>query len=180
MTPGPAHMDLQNRALAWLANKATGRGFRGGLEIPLAEGYVADAAAVGSFQNRWDKRFTNDDFAERVTLDYGDGVVREGVKCQVQHAIVFEAKADLSDLQSTFRKDGSGPHANRQKPIGSLHWLVVPQEAYAWTATLDRVPSFWGVLGSSGNGLRIIRDAEHCQMTREQYCEFCASILWYQ
>jgi len=47
------HDQLAELALVWLANKATSKGIAGATEVSVTHGYVADAAALVSFQYQY-------------------------------------------------------------------------------------------------------------------------------
>jgi len=168
------HIALQNRSLVWLLNKTTQRGIRGGLEIPLNVGYVADAACVCDFKRSIEERYTGkrtDHNPTRHNLDIKSGTHRS-------NALVFEIKVDLPDLLATFTKGGGG---NRSFPVGNLHWLVIPRGRYElWGNSLRGVPDFWGILEESGKGLAERRKPRYMGMGDASYHKFCASILWYQ
>lgn len=130
------HEELTLRAIRWLHNRVSFRGIRYATEIHLAKGYVADAVAIGGFQGQFHSRYIDlsglrpDEQTEWLTIH------------------VFEAKATRADFISTFG-DNPGKHGNRHKPIGGLHWVVVP----AGIVKPEEVPSFWGLLEARGRGL---------------------------
>jgi len=160
LMPSELHVALQNKALAWLANKVTGRGLRGGLEIPIAPGYIVDALAVCDFQYQFEQRYYSELAAPPPSV------------------CVFEAKATLADFQSTFGEH-AGSHQNRHVPVGTLHWIVVPRSAN-WRNSFDNRPKFWGILQERGSGLTELYRPLAMPISDAEYYSICASILWYQ
>jgi len=59
--PSERHNRLAEAGLVWLRNKLTGRGLRGGFEVPVADGYVADAVGLGTFQWRYAATYIGED-----------------------------------------------------------------------------------------------------------------------
>ena len=144
------HEELSHRALTWITNMATGRGFRGDVEIPINKGYIADAAGQLSFQWRFYKRYG---------IAFG-----ELLSC------IFESKVSRPDFFRTF--DGK---SNRHSPIASLHWVVTPKEL----VSIEEVPDFWGLLEDSGNGLREIKKPIFQIASLAQHDALASAILWY-
>lgn len=170
MAPGAKHLDLQRRSLNWLRGRMTGRGMRGALEVYLDTGYVADAVAIGSLQSRYNEIYWNahhQDKKDRYEFmhheRYTDGV------------FVFEAKATRADFLSTFG-NRHGPHANRFKPIGTHHWVVVAKGVL--TPDDFSKLAFWGVLEQVGNGLREIRKPYWCSISFARIQEIGYTLLW--
>lgn len=165
MAPSDLHIDLQHRPFAWLRSRITRRGFRGGVEIPIAKGYIADAVATADFQSRFDREYTNQALGQMPT----------------PHMMVFEAKVSVSDLRKSFK--GTNGHANRLTPIGSLHWVVIPTfakgERGLWLSALETAPEFWGILQARGHGLSEIRPPEHCALSVDSYRALCVDVLWF-
>lgn len=165
--PSELHNMLAKLALRWLHNKVTGRGLRGGFEVPMAVGYVVDAAAICCLQQRFAETYIGEEYFERpnaFTL-----VVPEVV-------FVFEAKATRSDFLSTF---GNGPrHENRKSvtdAVAHFHYCVCPHKV----AKPEELPPFWGLLQTRGAGLGVIRRAEFCDVGRSVVTEAAYNILWY-
>lgn len=158
------HNRLAELALRWLENKATGRGLRGGFEVPIAEGYVADAVALCCFQERFARQYVGKGI---VHLDDYTLVVPE-VAC------IFEAKATRSDFLATF--SAGEHHKNRKYPVGSLHWCVAARNA---VKTADELPAFWGLLTPRGTGLTEVRAPLFCQQSEATLHKLAYQVLWY-
>lgn len=169
--PCDKHLDLQNRPFSWLASRITGRGLRGGMEIPVAQGYVADAVIACDFQYRHEIRYYGNP-------TYYDWHKNAGVK--TSSILIFEAKATLADFQSTFG-GRDNEHANRLIPVGTLHWVIIPKGCYSsWSSSIKKLPAWWGILEESGKGLRELKQPEPCAITADAYNAICMRILWYQ
>jgi len=141
---GPLHFQLTRRVDGWLASRRTGCGSYTATEVYLAEGYVADAVAIASFQHRfW------------VAVGGKGHIVPERL------SIIFETKVSRGDLLSTFSPTRNG---NRRSPIGNLHYLIVADGL----SCADCLPDWWGILKQSGRGLREIRPARFCEITDTQ------------
>ena len=126
------HQELSARALRWLAARATVKGIVGATEIALRRDYVADAVAIASFQERLLRRYLKTDTTCHMMNEF---------------VCVFEVKVTRADFLGTFGP--SAKHNNRQQPVGTMHWIVVPKglvEPY-------EAPPFWGLLEASGRGL---------------------------
>lgn len=162
--PGEKHNQLARMGLRFLRAKTTGQGMRGGFDVPLATGYIADAAVLCSLQIRYADRYIGKQNFERIS-DY-ETVIPE-VLC------VFEAKATRADFLSTF---GDGPkHENRKTPIGNLHWCV----AGRGVARAEEMPGFWGLLEVRGLGLRCLRAPVYQPMEEAAQNAAAYQILWY-
>lgn len=153
------HAELATRSLRWLASRSTGRGIVGATEIEVMQGYIADAVALAGFQLR---------FLERYTIN------SEAIRPRIQEfACVFEVKVSVPDFNSTFGT--TDKHANRHKPVGSLHWCVTPKNMVAPSL----LPEFWGLLEASGQGLREVRMPRACVVSRPTIHKIAYQILWY-
>lgn len=158
--PSREHDVLADKALIWLANRATHTGIRGAREIQIANGYVADACAIGWLQYHWyrdyldrselhKKRFrpirhpSPGDLPWIAPKDYNvaDEIDRDW-------CYLFESKISRADFWSTFNH--SDKHANRREPMANLHWIVTP----CGMIQQQEVPDFWGLLEVSGGGLK--------------------------
>ena len=158
--PSELHQELTQRALVWVRKMATLRGCRRGFEIPVAQGYVADAIALCSFQNRFSCEYLLEE--ERRTRFM-----------EPEHICIFEAKQSRADFLKTF---GPGPnHVNRHEPIGTLHWCIAPRGLIK----PDEVPGFWGLLEPAGRGLREIKRPVFCHQEDARLFEVAYMVLWY-
>jgi len=162
--PSEKHNTLSRMAIAWINNKVTGRGIRGGFEVSVAEGYVADAVVLCSFQQRYAERFIGKENFERLSdFTY---LIPE-VLC------VFEAKATRADFQGTF--GGGERQANRHEPVGSLHWCVTPRKL----VLPEELPDFWGLLQTRGLGLEVVRRPVYYKVNDRVLEKAAYQILWY-
>jgi hypothetical protein len=154
------HDELKVMALTWLRNKVTGKGLRGTTEVQLADGYVADAVALCSLQNRFFQQYTacGCPVADRFDVNY--------------FACIFEAKASRGDFLSTF--NNSNKHQNRHKPVGNLHWCVTP----SGLVKADELPEFWGLLESRGSGLREIKQPKLNVIAEPAFDAIAHKLLW--
>jgi len=178
MRKASKHDDLALMALTWLRNKVTARGMRATTEVCLAEGYVADAVALGGFQygfltkycKAWNKKPIEgtsvwDDVQKKFVYKRSDGISN-------YFACIFEAKATRSDFLHTF---GSGPnHQNRHQPIGSLHWCVTPRKLI----NPDELPDFWGLLEEYGSGLHEVKKPKLNILAESQMDKIAHQLLW--
>lgn len=155
MAPSNKHLDLSRRALVWLSSQSTKRGIRGACEVQLAKQYVADAAALGSFQWRFFEQYC------RIA-----GVPTQETMCY--WLSIFEVKVSRADFFATFR-DHTG---NRHLPSGNLHWCVTP----AGLIDSSELPDFWGHLISAGGGLREVKAPRLCSVS-EQTLDGAAHVL---
>lgn len=156
------HDQLAGKALTWFASRCTRRGARGGFELSLNNGYVADAVALGSFQYRFHQAY-------KCHWGYGREFKWNYFLC------TFEAKASRGDFQGTFGpKATNGNHANRWEPITHLHWIVVSKGI----CTPEEGPGFWGILEEAGQGLREIRCPAFNELTEQALDRFAHSLLW--
>ena len=88
-----------------------------------------------------------------------------------EFACFFEAKASRADLMTTFGRPGS----NRYRPIGSLHWVVVP--SLQIVGLLD--VGSWGILIASGGGLREVKAPGYHALTHTALYRIAYNLLWY-
>lgn len=168
------HNQLAERALIWLANRATQVGIRAAIEVQLDKGYIADAVAVGWLQHRFYVDYCCRSELQPMTQRYN--VLEQKIESigEIERSMiyVFEAKATRSDFLSTF---GPGPkHQNRHTPLGSLHWVVVAKGI----ARPEEVPGFWGLLEWSGCGLSERKRPIIQITTREHERMIAERILW--
>ena len=166
--PSELHNTLAEMAFKWLANKATGRGVRGGFEVPLADGYVADAVALCTFQWRHATKYIGKDHIHQTRMTW------EVPEC----VCVFESKASRADFLSTFGP--SDKHANRAEPVGHFHWCVCARGI----AEPEELPEFWGMLSPRGIGLGELRQPRYCGVDPKELPDdviqaAAYSILWY-
>lgn len=162
------HDTLAEMGLRWLA--ARSGSFRGATELPIAPGYVADAAALCVMQHsEYFRRCKgwNAEVPSQIHYDLRGPGIPDYFSC------IFEAKAFRSDFQSTFHCE-KGPHLNRQTPMVHLHWIVIepgvcqPQE----------VPLHWGLLVRYGRGLKELVRPKYCQLGRICVLELAERMLW--
>ena len=168
MAPGVLHKDLTERSIKWLRGRLTGKGMRGDREVYVAQGYVADAVALGNLQQRYDLEYWANHHQDRQFN-------HRHHERHHEQAFVFEAKATRSDFLSTF---GSpyGNHENRFTPIGTHHWVVIAK-GIVKPEEIENL-QFWGVLIQSGNGLREIRPPYWCNIERQNILKLAHTILW--
>lgn len=124
----------------WLNSRCTQRGMRFAHEVSLGPGYVADGVAIASLQYRHEVEYT------RAKPAHGTLKVLGRTEAAGPWVCVFEAKATRSDYYATFGAESQ----RRQKPIGSLHWVVTPKGLLK----PEELPPFWGLLERVGGGLR--------------------------
>jgi|SRR5581483_8413481 len=149
MPPSKLHCDLTDRVLGWMRRRVTGVGFDYASEVYLADGYVADAVVIGSLQHRFWLEVTSSDIEEFRSLGDMDRVI-----APEKLVMVFETKVSRQDFMCTFNGSKEG---NRRKPIGNLHYLIIPQALKCE----DHLPEWWGILEQSRKGLRQIRQAKY-------------------
>lgn len=160
------HSELIRRSLIWLSNIATGKGIRGCPEITLCEGYVADAGAIMNLQRAWGNRFFKNTEPSIVSDDF---------------TFIVEAKASRSDYMKTFKH---GKHfGDRMQPMANFHFIVVASGVLpsylSYDVAKEEIPSFWGCLEESRNGLRLIKVPEYCHNPSISLHEFGYRILRY-
>lgn len=160
--PSPLHTELIRRALCWLSNIATQKGIRGCPEIILSEGYVADGGAIMNLQWKWQCKFMTDEQRLKREIDCDD------------YTFVIESKASRSDFQKTFVH---GKHlGDRLTPKANFHFIVTAKNVVNFPS---EIPSFWGHLEESRNGLRLIRAPQYCPQPISSIHEFAYRILRY-
>ncbi len=139
-------------------------------EVRLAEGYVADAVALGSFQMRYDERYWYNHHKDSLINRICNQSERKG-----ESVFVFEAKATRADFLNTFGQR-YGNHENRFTPVGTHHWVVVTQ-GIAKPEEIERL-KFWGVLEQSAGGLKEIRSPYWCKIEWTDVLKIAHTILW--
>lgn len=162
--PGKLHNILSEMALRWLNCKVTGRGLRGGYEVPIVAGYVADAVGLCAFQSRFCDLYIGDKNYKRINPYC---VIRPEVAC------IFEAKATRSDFLSTFGKSNQDP--NRATPVGNLHWCVCGRGI----AKPEELPDFWGLLSVRGTGLTEHKRPLFMPTSEATIHQIAYQVLWY-
>lgn len=162
--PGELHNTLAVMALRWLNAKVTGRGLRGGFEVSVADGYVADAVGLCTFQLRFAEQY--------VGKKQLDGVDAWTVRVP-EIVAIFESKASRQDFLATF---GSGDrHANRLTPVGNLHWCVCARGI----AKPEELPEGWGMLQVRGSGLTELRPPNFYHQSQATLHKLAYRVLWY-
>jgi len=162
--PSELHNTLAVMALRWLNAKVTGRGLRGGFEIPVADGYVADAVGLCTFQHRYATKYIAAELLERV--DEFTMIVPEVVG-------IFEAKASRADFLATF---GDGDrHRNRLTPVGHFHWVVCARDI----AEPGELPEGWGMLEVRGRGLTELRPPNFYHQSQATLHRLAYQVLWF-
>ena len=169
-----AHDDLSAKGLAWIHSRATASDLRSGFEVALAEGYVADAAALGWWQARHCEEHGVYGPTIRVQDEKGSRPEHDRYPKVPSLLFVIEAKASRSDFLSTF--NGSEHHANRRAPVGSLHWCV----ANEGVCDASELPGFWGLLTPRGRGLVEAKKPIYCEdaETTEHVYRCAYILLW--
>lgn len=168
MSVGDHHRQLQVKSLSWLRSRATGSGIRGRQEVRLADGYVADAVAMGNLQSRFNEAYWRNHH-QTPMFNHGHHERHNN------SVFIFEAKATRPDFLSTFG-DPYGNHRNRFVPVGSHHWVVVAKGILK-SEDMDQL-RFWGVLVESGKGLREIRKPYWCYVELQKIFEISHALLW--
>lgn len=144
------HDALSSKALRWIASRATRRGIRGSTEVQLAPSYLADAACIGSCQDRFLRAYcAGSDLTPLCRTPRSDG--QWDTMGDIDHTwlMVFEAKRTRTDFLATF----SDTNSPRHTPIGSLHWLVTSRKLIR----PDELWDWWGLLETYGSGLTEVR-----------------------
>lgn len=178
MAPSAQHNQLAVLALNWLRNKTTLKGIRGTTEVFLDQGYVADAVALCSLQNRFFQRYCEHSKLEPMTgypryqEDKGKVVYETRGDVGNYFACIFEVKVSRADFLSTFGKGKN--HANRHEAIGSLHWCVTPKGLIK----PDELPDFWGLLEPYGSGLTEKSIPTINILTDEALFIFAHQLIW--
>ena len=141
------HAELASRCLRWFAARSTRRGIVGATEIQIANGYVADAVAIGGFQHRFLKTYLSQSGLSEKWFNGSTvvGDINNELPC------VFEVKVSPEDFVSTF--GDSAKHANRKDPVCSMHWCVTPKGL----VRPSELPDFWGLLEASCQGLKEVK-----------------------
>lgn len=164
MAKSELHIELARRALVWLEGKATQRGIRGCEEVQLAEGYVADSAAITGLVNRIERAMLGDHYQERRLGNGGWGLTDD-------YAFVFESKVSRSDFFNTFKRNNH--KGDRLSAIGNFHFVVTPKGMLK----PEEIPTFWGLLEIGGAGLSAKKSAEYQTMSLTQLHELAYNIL---
>lgn len=160
--PSQLHTELIRRSLCWLSNISTGKGIRACPEFILSEGYVADAGAIMNLQLKWACKFMTEDQRLRREINHDD------------YTFIIESKAFRSDFQKTFVH---GNHiGDRLIPKANFHFVVTAKDVVKFPS---EIPSFWGHLEESRNGLRLVKLPTYCPQPIESIYEFGYRILRY-
>lgn len=171
--PSNKHKDLIIRALVWLGNISTQRGIRGCEEVTLGEGYVADAVAICGLQSKWDRNL--------FKTYYNKARVEHGWIETDDFSFIVEAKSSYSDFRKTFFHDQHT--GSRLKPRGNFHFVVVAKGVLPTHLSNkiagEEVPSFWGILEESRNGVRCIKLPEFIPQPIESLHEIAYRLLRY-
>lgn len=143
------HRELSQRSLIWLANKATGRGINGNIEVKIQKKYVVDALAlcrcVNNFEldlyseGDWEKK--KEIIIKKNTLKFWD---KMDIELYPDFVFAFETKVTYGDFSKTFKKENN----NRLVPVANFHFIVTPYNLIDPAI----VPDFWGLLEKSKNG----------------------------
>ena len=176
MAPGNKHNQLTMMGPTWINNKVTRKGMRVATEVCLDRGYIADAVALCSLQNRFFQRYCS---YSRKQPKTGNIHIIDGKREYTWHgdvinyfACVFEAKATRADFLSTF---GTGPkHVIRHSPIGSLHWCVTPRQLIK----AEELPDFWGLLEESGRGLIEVKMPKINILSEQELDRIAHQLIW--
>jgi len=165
-------------ALTWLANKATARGIRGTTELALDRGYVADAVALCSLQDRFVRAYCEHSNLKQLVgnahRNKESGKIEYTFAGDVGNylACIFEAKVTRSDFLATF--GNGGRHKNRLTPVGALHWCVTPRGLVG----PDEVPGFWGLLVPYGGGLSELKKPTIQILNEPDMDRIAHKLLW--
>jgi len=162
-----AHNLLGIKALDWLRIRATHRGIRGTTEVGIIEGYVADGAALCSFQSRFYKRYCTISALKPLLTTHNGDVIN-------YFSCVFEVKVSIGDFRKTFKDKTSGRH----QAVANLHWCVFGMRRFQYLSLLDELPVFWGALIIAGRGLREIRPPRICLAPALSQDEFAHNLIW--
>ena len=167
------HWELVKRCIAWFDSRSTRRDVYAATEVAVADGYVVDAASLGGLQHRYLQSYLFDaGLKEKYARSTPDGAGFE-VLGDVWNELtcVFEAKVTRSDFLSTF--GASDKHANRKRPIASLHYCVTS----TGLVEPSELPEFWGLLEVCGRGLRVARVAKFQQVSESSVWNFGYCLL---
>ena len=178
------HEELTNRALKWFSNRSTMRGCKGATEMNVANGYVADALLLMSFQWRYYLSICRNSNIKKKLISKEVAFNTTGVNVWWEEghyfsypvpndfAIIVETKVSRADFLSTF-KDKKGKHSNRHKPVASLHYIVTPRNM----VKIEEVPKFWGLLEAYGVGLSLKKEPVVKSLKGHKYFEFANKLL---
>jgi len=158
--PSKLHNDLARLVGAWVGSRATGKGIRGAREVQVGKGYVADAVFMASLQSRH-------------TITYNPKALSPhgGSICLDDYVLVFESKVSRADFLGTY---GPGRFIERATPVGNLHFVVTPKGL----VKPDEVPSFWGLLETSGTGLRQMKAPTFTDLSEADLHRMAHRLLW--
>jgi hypothetical protein len=149
------HQELAEKALRWAANKCTGAGNRGSVEV-FIDGYgIADSLIIQAIQSRF--RF-----------DYGLQDDRFRFSNE-KHIFVFESKVSRSDFQTIFPKLSQGVIP------GNFNFIVCPERM----VSAIEIPCGWGLLNPSGNGLKEIVKPDFFEVPEIQRLKIESDMLWH-
>ena len=152
--PSGEHIELTRRAISWMRPRVTNSGQRWASEIKIADGYVADAGTIANLQFRFFEELAggNDIKWDRMFF-------------------LFEAKVSRADYFNMFHPEKKG---NRWVPVANVHYIVTPKGM----VDPDEVPTFWGLLEKSHQGLRQIKKPIYCEMSEVEMWRMGYLILW--
>jgi hypothetical protein len=167
-----SHRQLAYAIPTWLSNRTTSRGIKGDVEVAIDDGYVADYFGLCSFQNRYYSDYCKFWDVPVVKESVGMGDTFKHYDLVNYFACVFEVKVSRYDFLKTF--NNSARHANRHVPIGHLHWCVILKDIIK----PDDLPSFWGLLEWTGQGLREKKKPVLCDVSNSTLDSLAHKLLW--
>ena len=173
---GVTHDALKTRALAWLNGRVTTKGMPCATEVCVGREYVVDAAALCSLQRSYFQRYLEGSGLRQVgdfarpgrSASYYDIVMDEEI--ENLFVCIFESKVSRGDYFKTFT-DGKN---RTESPVGNLNWVVTTRGL----VEVKEVPEKWGLLETSGNGLREIKKPKLKKLTKVDIDAIAHSLLW--
>jgi len=170
----PEHHALSQLPAKWLRGRAFAH--RGSTEIRVAPTYKADYVGIGGFQRRFKEEYWHQHHCDPLMRYEGEGENRRyAPKRNIMGILIFEVKVSRADFLSTFGPKIKNSHANRHHPVGSFHWIVTPKGL----VEPEEVPTFWGLLETSGNGLREMVKPYWFEQPEDLINRIAYEILWY-
>jgi len=150
------HKELTIRSIAWMNSRMTQSGVRWGTEVMVSNesGWMADAVAFAFPQSRFCKYIHPQPEVWPDSLLY-----------------VFETKISRNDFNRTF---SGKKETHKLGMIGNLHYVVTPKDLIK----IDELPSGWGWLIQSGNGLKEVKRPAYNEISDELRYKIGYRMLW--
>jgi len=149
------HQELAEKALKWAANKCTGAGNRGSVEVYIPNYGIADSLIIQAIQSRF-------------RWDYGINESCFGYSNE-KYIFVFESKVSREDFKTIFPKLAKGDIP------GNFNFIVCPK------GMLEpiEIPFGWGLLEPKGNGLTEIKKPAFFEIPELQRLRVESDMLWH-